>query len=866
MPTHRNEGELDIGKLFLNNINFIENFLQNNNIVLYIKLHYYHMKNMTQIDYSNIKLLFDDDIEQDIYSIINTFDLLITDYSSIYFDYLLANKPIIFAPFDYEEYIKLKLLGEILLETNSSPLKKAILSSNLCEDFSWYVERDLLFSNLSIIFHNSKKEYKDKLKKLVDSELKRLVKNGINKELIESVINRFEIGVREDRSSKTRVPKGIKYFRDIATVFFYEGDIIATLKYEDTLTKIKGEYKNKLFEKLIEKYLLNSKKKGFVVLEPTLKSLQQIVEKDLVTKFKELKEENKIRIIKEQEEFKKFQNRKSKETLELLNSDEVNLEPINSVKLEKKIINLENANIDKNEILILTHSSDTKKINYLSMYFDITNLINHIDININLERLQYVELLKEIFDEVKTKNYNYDSFSNFINKNTGGIDFSIEVIENLKKKYEELNRNKNFSKGDESLDVKNLEIKKVKNNGIGKEDIKIYFKMTVKFLEEKREKVLEILNEYLNNVIFEDSKIEEIIRRIKNNLEIEILEDGDYYAFLKNSSQYSVRGKISELINGVSFILFIRKLNERFLIDKRDKENKDKISKLRNKLFDLYKDIFQRENLEIVTLLKDKNVEFDINEVVKKIVMKEKSKEDFVEVENKKEMDKENFRTDLTTFGSRNNEIGEIGNKDYSLNLGPKKNYAVATSSSVLYNSKGFNLFNFNINYIGSIKLLGTLLKSQYLMEEIRFRGGAYGLRTKAERDGDFFFFSYRDPNLERTYKKYDEALNFIMSLSSAKKGDNKRVHKAILATISKLDYPEDIFTKFEKSVYNYLIGIGIEDLRREKVEVVEADLEELKSFGEKILDILKKSSYCSVGNKNIIEKNRNLFDEIIKL
>lgn len=106
MPTHRNEGELDIGKLFLNNINFIENFLQNNNIVLYIKLHYYHMKNMTQIDCSNIKLLFDDDIEQDIYSIINTFDLLITDYSSIYFDYLLANKPIIFAPFDYEEYIK----------------------------------------------------------------------------------------------------------------------------------------------------------------------------------------------------------------------------------------------------------------------------------------------------------------------------------------------------------------------------------------------------------------------------------------------------------------------------------------------------------------------------------------------------------------------------------------------------------------------------------------------------------------------------------------------------------------------------------------------------------------------------------------
>ncbi len=32
-------------------------------------------------------------------------DLLITDYSSIYFDYLLLDKEIVFYPFDYEKYI-----------------------------------------------------------------------------------------------------------------------------------------------------------------------------------------------------------------------------------------------------------------------------------------------------------------------------------------------------------------------------------------------------------------------------------------------------------------------------------------------------------------------------------------------------------------------------------------------------------------------------------------------------------------------------------------------------------------------------------------------------------------------------------------
>ena len=42
----------------------------------------------------------------DVYLLLPPVDLLITDYTSIFFDFLYLNQPIIFFPYDYDKYIK----------------------------------------------------------------------------------------------------------------------------------------------------------------------------------------------------------------------------------------------------------------------------------------------------------------------------------------------------------------------------------------------------------------------------------------------------------------------------------------------------------------------------------------------------------------------------------------------------------------------------------------------------------------------------------------------------------------------------------------------------------------------------------------
>jgi CDP-glycerol glycerophosphotransferase (TagB/SpsB family) len=106
MPTYRSDGEFDIISLLVNNFSNIEENLVINNQVLFLKIHpfeYYKIQNLKTSE--NIQFIINDEIEGDIYSILGFFDFLVSDYSSIIFDYLILSRPIYLLVPDRKQYI-----------------------------------------------------------------------------------------------------------------------------------------------------------------------------------------------------------------------------------------------------------------------------------------------------------------------------------------------------------------------------------------------------------------------------------------------------------------------------------------------------------------------------------------------------------------------------------------------------------------------------------------------------------------------------------------------------------------------------------------------------------------------------------------
>jgi CDP-glycerol glycerophosphotransferase (TagB/SpsB family) len=131
----------------------LDEFLRENNFAIYIKPHPHDEQKFNKSllsQFKNIFILTDEDFSNeklDLYQLLNQFDALITDYSSIFFDYLLLNRPILFLKdIDFQRGFLIEDMENFVpgpIFTNLSQLKEYLLKlEEINEEFK--IKRDFV--------------------------------------------------------------------------------------------------------------------------------------------------------------------------------------------------------------------------------------------------------------------------------------------------------------------------------------------------------------------------------------------------------------------------------------------------------------------------------------------------------------------------------------------------------------------------------------------------------------------------------------------------------------------------------------------------------------------------------------------------
>ena len=192
----------------------------------------------------------------------------------------------------------------------------------------------------------------------------------------------------------------------------------------------------------------------------------------------------------------------------------------------------------------------------------------------------------------------------------------------------------------------------------------------------------------------------------------------------------------------------------------------------------------------------------------------------------------------------------------------PKHNEAFITAGMVQYNACAGSFADSNIAYNGSMNVLKNVLGNEYLWNNVRVKGGAYGCMCGFAPSGNGYFTSYRDPNLAKTYNIYKDAAAYVESLEL----DDRELTKYIIGAIGAIDLPMTASMKGSRSLATYLGERSFEQIQKSRDELLATTTEDLRKLAGAVSAITDAGHICVVGSESKITEEKERFEHIEQL
>lgn len=350
----------------------------------------------------------------------------------------------------------------------------------------------------------------------------------------------------------------------------------------------------------------------------------------------------------------------------------------------------------------------------------------------------------------------------------------------------------------------------------------VMLEVNTKVLYPETEYVLGLVKEILTSShVWDEKRLREVIGEIRSSRQVSLQSSGHVTAAWRAMSYLTERMYCVEQFKGIAYYDFLCDLEEHF---EERKENLIAVLKA------LTKAIFVRERMSI-GITADEEGYGRLADAIP-----------------------------VLTGGlpERPSEGAAMPDTEWKLQDIPH-NEGFKTAGKVQYVARAGRFAGRGIAYDGLFKVVKTILSYDYLWNEVRVKGGAYGVMCAFSDEGIGYMMSYRDPNLEET----DEVFRGIPEYLEKFDADERDMMKYIIGTVSDMDTPLTPRAKGERSCVAYMSEISYEDKQRERDQVLAAGKEGVRKAAEMVRAILADQYICALGGEEKVEQAKALFNTV---
>lgn len=410
------------------------------------------------------------------------------------------------------DFITMIVINHCLCSAQGSYIKEALIKEGIGELTDGIINTKLRQPIFSIMCYNCHEDDEKMFFKTIEDTLENVVKKGIDKDRLHSVIKSYDFHSREDSSDYTS--KGIYMAEQLLdTLLYYEDNPLEILDVTKAIDFLKEMADTDYFERFIEDRLINNTFKSNVVMKPVADAID--AENDYITDkalayYNSCNKDELDLAIKKQLEFQKTPD--SEEALSLIKTlTKDDLDPEFGYT-KPKITDINGTTV------YLLDNVTTNGIGYLSLMFDLSG--------VSKEHLIYARFLGELIGALNTINYSYDELNSLVNYHTGGI-------------YHKLSCTPDFDN----------------------ENFPFYLIQKSSFLYESCEKNMELNLEFINGRLFNDKEhIYDLLLSSLNSMR-EYYQSSPYMACTEfGENQYSKYGILNDQFTGYSYYQFLNSL------------------------------------------------------------------------------------------------------------------------------------------------------------------------------------------------------------------------------------------------------------------------------------------------------------------